>query len=271
MKRRVALAAVLGAAIALFALVYYPVPPADAPVVLVSVDRTPWNRLGFNRLTHVRALRDAGMRPVLVDFDVEGDPSTAAADRLQGVDALIIAGGGDVSPGRYGSAFDAALDVNPRRDAFELALLAAAEQRGLPVLGLCRGAQLINVYRGGTLGDFRSDSERYDRHLRILSGHAVELEPGSRLAGIFGQARLEEVVTYHGQFVETAGRGVQVVAHAPDGTPEAIEIETGAAFGIIGVQWHAEVVPWDAAQGRLFRALAAAARAQRATRDPGAT
>ena len=267
MKRRIALAVLVTLSLATFGLVYFPAPPADAPAVLVSVDRTLWNRSGLNRLTHVRALRDAGLRPVIVDFNIAADPSGDADELLDGIDGLIIAGGGDVDPSLYRSDFDGAIDVNPLRDRFELALLEAAEQLGLPVLGLCRGAQLINVHRGGTLGDFREDSARHDRHHRLLSGHPVEVKAGSRLATIFGTTRLENVVTYHGQFVAEPGDDVRVTAFAPDGTPEAIEVATDSDFGIIGVQWHAEVLPLDARQHRLFRALAEAATDYRDARN----
>ena len=225
-KRWATMAVLTGLCLGAFSLVYFPVPPADAPSVLVSVDRTLWNRSGFNRLTHVRALRDAGLRPVLVDFAAVTDPEAAADELLEGIDGLVIAGGGDVAPSLYRSDFDAAVDVNPRRDRFELALLRAAEQRSLPVLGLCRGAQLINVQRGGTLGDFRADSPRYDRHYRVMSGHPIDVEAD-------------------------------------------IEVATDADFGVIGVQWHAEVFPWDAHQGRLFHAFADAASAYRSSRMPG--
>ena len=269
MKRWIVLAAIISLCLAAFGLVYFPAPPANAPTVLVSVDRTLWNRSGLNRLTHVRALRDAGLRPILVDFGAVSNPSTAADELLEGIDGLVIAGGGDVAPSLYGSDFDAVIAVKPRRDRFELALLEAAERRGLPVLGLCRGAQLINVHRGGTLGDFRADSPRYERHHRVLSGHPVDVEADSRLASIFGQTRLENVVTYHGQFVDEPGEGVRVTAYAPDGTPEAIEVATNSEFGVIGVQWHAEVLPWDAHQHRLFRALADASILYRNSRMSG--
>ena len=147
-----------------------PEPPANAPRVLVSVDRTLWNRLKFNRVTHVRALRSAGLRAVLTDFGRKV-PAPEVADRwLEGMDGLILSGGGDVSPNRYGDDSVNALNVKDQRDTFELALLSAAERRGLPVLGICRGAQLLNVYRGGSLGDFRHDSERYRRHRRVFTG-----------------------------------------------------------------------------------------------------
>lgn len=259
MKLRIALTAATVLFLAVLGLVYLPVPPVGAPAVLVSVDRTLWNRSGLNRLTHVRALRDAGLVPVLVDFDAVTHPVTVVDDLLKEIDGLIISGGGDVDPGLYRSDFNAVVGVNPQRDRFELALLEAAAQRGMPVLGLCRGAQLINVHRGGTLGDFRADTPRFDRHHRVLSGHSVNVASNSRLAKIFGQTRLESVVTYHGQYVEQPGEGVRITAYALDGTPEAIEVATDSGFGVIGVQWHAEVLPWDTHQGRLFRALADAA------------
>lgn len=262
----IALATLAVLFVAALSFVYLPIPPPNAPTVLVSVDRTLWNRTGLNRLTHVRALRDAGLRPVLIDFEKAENRAITPSEWLAGFDGLILGGGGDVDPRAYGSGFDAAVAANPQRDEFELALLDSAERLGLPVLGICRGAQLINVYRGGTLGDFRADSSRYGRHHRVLSGHPVDLLPGSRLSSIFGATRLDNVVTFHGQHVDVPGRDVHVVGYAPDGTPEAIEVGTGNEFGMLGVQWHAEVMPWDPHQARLFRAFAEAAAAHRSVR-----
>lgn len=244
--------------------VYLPLPADDAPRVLVSVDQTLWNRVGFNRLTYLRVLRNAGMRPVFVDFSDPPSRSAGAAGWLAGFDGLILSGGGDVAPGRYGNSTIAGIDVNPDRDAFELALLAEAERAGLPILGICRGAQLMNVFRGGTLGDFR-DGPRYERHHRLWPGHAVTLAEGSRLARYLGTRRLENVVTWHGQHVAEPGAGVRIVGHAPDGTPEAIEIDGPGEFGMVGVQWHAEIAPWDRHQQRLFDAFGAAVRSQART------
>ena len=265
-KRWIALAAVVAMSFTATALVYLPALPTDAPTVLVSVDRTLWNRIGLNRLTHVRALKDAGIRPLLVDFEIGKDDSFSASDLLHGMDGLILAGGGDVDSMSYGSGRGPSQNVNPKRDQFEIALLDAAEKLGLPILGICRGAQLINVHRGGTLGDFRADSTRYQRHHRVLTGHPVNLDAGSRLASIFGETQLKNVVTFHGQHVVLPGTGVQIVGYSPDGTPEAFEIDTGSEFGILGVQWHAEVVPWDSHQAKLFRALSEAAASHRAAR-----
>ena len=230
------LAALLGV-LALFAVYYEPNPGADAPRVVVAVDRTLWNTLGLNRLTYVRALRQAGLRTELAPFPE--------------ADEVVAALGDDVARTR---------NVKPARDAFEFVLLANAETRGLPVLGLCRGAQLINVHRGGTLGDFR-DGPEYRVHRNVFRGHAVDIRRDSRLAAIYGTRRLDDVTTWHGQHVDAPGRGLTVSAFSPDGIPEAIE-GAGDAF-LVGVQWHAEMPPWRDDQQPLFDAFADAVRGAR--------
>ena len=247
-------AAAVLALLALFAVYYVPDPGDGAPRVLVSVDRTLWNSIGLNQLTYVRKLRLAGLSPVLVDFAEDGGLS---ANLFNNIGGLVLTGGGDVAATEYGGDPAVTRDVNPARDAFELALLEMAEGRSLPILGLCRGAQLMNVHRGGTLGDFR-DEPRFDVHRNALDGHAVLIEAGSRLAAIYGTTRLDEVTTWHGQHVAVPGRGIVITAHSPDGIPEAIEVED-APF-MLGVQWHAEMPPWDEQQERLFTAFADAVR-----------
>lgn len=248
-----AVAAVL-AVLALFAVYYVPDPGAGAPRVLVSVDRTLWNTLGLNRLTYVRKLRLAGLSPVLVEFPEDGE---LPPDLLHDIDGLVLTGGGDVAAAAYGGGAAVTLDVKPARDAFEFALLETAEARSLPILGLCRGAQLMNVHRGGTLGDFRDES-RFGIHRNALQGHPVTIQAGSRLAAVYGTERLDEVTTWHGQHVAAPGRNVVISAYSPDGIPEAIEVED--AFFMLGVQWHAEMPPWDEQQQPLFVAFADAVR-----------
>lgn len=244
---------------------YEPEPGKDAPRVLVSVDRTLWNRFGLNRWTYIRALRKAGMRPVLIDFEnLSLDPT--AIDWLDDIDGLLLSGGGDVGAVHYDGDSRISRDVNPARDAFELQLLASADRRNMPVLGLCRGAQLLNVHLGGTLGDFREDGERYKRHKKLFGGHAVSIEADTRLAAIYADTELASVVTWHGQYVKKPGENIRITAFARDGTPEAIELAGDDPFGMIGVQWHAEVVPWDDRQQKLFTALYDAAERYRETR-----
>ena len=250
------LSAAVGIA-ALFVLFYVPNPGEAAPRVLVSVDRTLWNTLGLNRLTYVRKLRLAGLHTVLVEFTEDGALPEGLLDEIDG---LLLTGGGDVAAERYGGDPAVTIGVKPARDAFELALAEAAEKASLPVLGLCRGAQLLNVYLGGTLGDFR-DEPRFAIHRNAFEGHAVTIEPGNRLAAIYGTDRLDEVTTWHGQYVDVPGRGVVITAFSPDGIPEAMEV-AGDRF-VLGVQWHAEMPPWDAQQERLFEGFAEAVRGAR--------
>lgn len=238
-------------------LVYYERDPGPgAPDVLVAIDRSLWNSVGLNRFTYVRHLRRQGLSPVLVEYP---DDLSALADLwTDDVAGLVLTGGGDVAAERYGGDPDVTRAVKTARDAFELALLDAADRKGLPILGLCRGAQLMNVWRGGTLGDHRHDDERFGVHKNALTGHTVIIEPGSRLHAIYGKRVIGNVTTWHGQFVDEPGVGVTVTGVAPDGTPEAIELE-GETFRI-GVQWHAEMPPWDETNDRLFESYADAVR-----------
>ena len=252
-----ALLAVAIGIVALFVVFYVPSPGDTAPRVLVSVDRTLWNGLGLNRLTYVRKLRLAGLQTVLVEFPEDGE---LPGGLLDDVDGLVLTGGGDVAAERYGGDPAVTIGVKPARDAFELALLEAAKKKSVPVLGLCRGAQLLNVYLGGTLGDFR-DEPRFSIHRNAFEGHAIALEPDSRLAGMYGAERLAEVTTWHGQHVAEPGRGVVMTAFSPDGIPEAIEVE-GDWFAL-GVQWHPEMPPWDKEQERLFDGFAEVVRGAR--------
>lgn len=253
--KRVVLLVVAAAALLLLTLMtlyYVPDPGPMAPRVLVSVDRTLWNRVGLNRLTYVRKLRQAGLSPVLVEFPAEGAELLVIPDD---VDGLVLTGGGDVAAAAYGGDPGVTRNVKPARDAFEFGLLAIAESRSLPVLGLCRGAQLINVHRGGTLGDFR-DEPRFEIHRNAFTGHPVGLEGGSRLARIYGTERIDAVTTWHGQHVDVPGRDVVVTALSPDGVAEGFEVS--AYPFMVGVQWHAEMPPWDRLQDELFEAFAAA-------------
>jgi putative glutamine amidotransferase len=177
---------------------------------------------------------------------------------LDAVDGLIITGGVDVDPARYGQEPGEHTDrPQAERDAWEDALLTAAIERELPFLGICRGMQVLNVNRGGTLHQHVPDLVGDDR-FRIGNGefatNEVATEPGSELDALVG-ARLP-VKSYHHQAVDAVGAGLRVTARTPDGIAQAVELE-GVPFGI-AVQWHPEE---DAAEdARLFAALVDAAR-----------
>lgn len=163
-----------------------------------------------------------------------------AADRL---DALIIAGGGDVDPARYRSeAHERTGYVRPARDAAELALAQRAFDRRIPVLGICRGLQVLNILRGGTLIQHLPDrlggDERHAPGPGQYGRHRVHLVAGSRTAQVYGRTEFE-VATHHHQAVDTLGTGLVVTGRAPDGIVEAIEVP-GHPFAV-AVQWHPEV------------------------------
>ncbi|HZC71462.1 MAG TPA: gamma-glutamyl-gamma-aminobutyrate hydrolase family protein [Jatrophihabitans sp.] len=181
-------------------------------------------------------------------------PPARAAAALDGVDGLLLSGGADVDPDRYGAAPHARTGA-PRvaRDAWELALLDDALERDLPVLAVCRGMQLLNVARGGDVVQHLPDEVGSDSHQPRLGEHgrhAVELASESRLAGVVGP-RIE-VATYHHQGVGTLGKGLAACGWAEDGVVEAVELsECGWVFG---VQWHPEAY----AGHELFAAFVAA-------------
>ena len=178
----------------------------------------------------------AGGVPVLLTRDA--DPVALAA-RLDGV---VIAGGEDVDPRRYGSAPGPRMTLlDPGRDEFEIALVLAALDAGLPVLGICRGAQVINVALGGTLvADLPADEGEGHSFLGYPPAHrshAVRIAPGSTLAELYGP--LAHVNSYHHQAVAEPGDGLVVTARAPDDVIEAVELP-GA--DLLGVQWHPELL-----------------------------
>ncbi|MFF5102775.1 gamma-glutamyl-gamma-aminobutyrate hydrolase family protein [Streptomyces sp. NPDC000134] len=187
------------------------------------------------------------------------DAPEHAAAAVARLDGLVIAGGPDVEPVRYGAAPDPRTGPPARaRDAWELGLIGAALAARVPLLGICRGMQLLNVALGGTL------VQHLDGHAEtvgVFGGHPVVPVPGTVYAGIVPEETL--VPTYHHQAVDRLGAGLLPSAHAADGTVEAIELPPAGPWAL-GVQWHPEMGEDD----RVMRGLVAAARG---TRDRGAT
>jgi putative glutamine amidotransferase len=196
-------------------------------------------------MTYVRTLEAAGAMPVVLP------PVGEAEDYLDRLDAICLSGGPDLDPDAYGACERHAElgPTEPSLDAFELALLTGALERGLPILAICRGAQALNVVCGGTLHQHVPGHRQTD--LASRPSHAVEIASRTRLTRIMG-ARELPVNSFHHQAVDRVGSGLRVVAQAPDGTVEGIE---GPGF-VVGVQWHAETL---VAHRSLFQALVAAA------------
>jgi putative glutamine amidotransferase len=180
----------------------------------------------------------AGGLPVLLP------PVPAIPEVVARLDGLVLSGGSDIDPARYHSPQDEATGpVYPERDSAELALCAAALDRGLPLLGICRGLQVINVTLGGTLHQHLPDVVGHDGHSPQESGygrHDVRIAPESRLASILGRTTAA-VPTHHHQAADQLGAGLVATARTDDGVIEAFEYAAPAdeAF-MIAVQWHPE-------------------------------
>jgi putative glutamine amidotransferase len=182
-------------------------------------------------------------------------------DALERLDGLVLSGGGDIDPARYGAAPAAeTAKVRVERDAAELELFATALARGLPVLGICRGMQLINVARGGGLHQHLPTVVGHDAHSPApgsFGAHEVRVAAGSRLAAILGPPDQGHVVvpTHHHQAVDALGDGLTATAWAADGIVEAVELDPAEHHFVVAVQWHPEAGD----DLSLFRALTAAA------------
>ena len=219
-------------------------------------DRSP-ARLSL-RLTYTQALQEAGAIAVVLPAHGYADDAGALLDRLDG---LLFSGGPDLDPATYGAAPHPALGPGVDRvaDEYELALLAAATARDLPLLAICRGMQALNVARGGTLHQHLPDHTQFDHRQDrkpFELAHAVTVTPASPLHRLTGQRRLG-VNSFHHQATDRLGNRLQVCARASDGTVEAL-FDPAARF-CLGVQWHAELLTHRAEHASLFSALVAAA------------
>ncbi len=200
----------------------------------------------------------AGGVPVLLP------PVPGIEDALGRLDGLVLSGGGDIDPARYGAeAAPQTSTISENRDAAELALFEAATAQHVPVLGICRGMQVINVARGGTLHQHLPDVVGHDGHSPVVGAfgsHVVRVAPGSRIGEILGADGADVELTtptHHHQAVDKLGSGLTATAWAEDGTIEAFEPEdAGIRPFLVAVQWHPEAGD----DPRLFRALVAAAR-----------
>jgi putative glutamine amidotransferase len=228
---------------------------------------------------YVDALRRSGARTAIVAPGEEGPPE----ELLEPFDGLVLVGGGDIDPSRSGATPGAehVYGVETDRDAFEIALLLAAEAMYLPVLCICRGVQILNVAHGGTLHQHLPDVAGMLEHGVPLEGtetmHAVAPEPGSFLAAITKAGDLR-CSSHHHQGIDRVGDGLRVSGRSPDGLVEALELDVGGADDpttepwVVGVQWHPEdTAAADPAQRALFDAIVLLARARGARAKPGET
>lgn len=202
-------------------------------------------------MTYVSAVIRSGGTPVLLPPN-PSDP----APLLRVLAGLIVTGGPDVDPARYGAEPHPTTD-QPRteRDAWETACVLAALEADLPLLAICRGLQILNTALGGTLYQHLPDVIGNDDHRVVpgqMSTNPFTVDPEAKLAEILGTG--PDGLCHHHQAIDRLGRGLRAVAFAPDSTIEAVEVE-GKRFAL-GVQWHPEDNPSD---DRLFKALVEAA------------
>jgi putative glutamine amidotransferase len=236
----------------------------DRPRILVTCWRRPLptylgERTILDTLDPAYAARvsDAGGLPLVVSRP----PGGGVRDLLGLADGLLLTGGGDVDPASYGAEPENVDDADVDADDWELALIAAARERALPTLGICRGAQLLAVAHGGRLAQRLTDGDGH----RSLSGlapeeilaarHSVEVVPGSRVERALGSGRVA-VNTIHHHEIADAGE-LKVTATAPGGVIEAVEPRS--EWACVGVQWHPEKMS-EPVQTGLFAQLVSATR-----------
>jgi gamma-glutamyl-gamma-aminobutyrate hydrolase PuuD len=204
--------------------------------------------------TYVTSIHDNGGMPLLLPPVGSAEEAEATVARLDG---LVIAGGMDINPALYDSAPHPKTDACvPDRDAWELALADAALKLGVPMLGICRGMQILNVACGGTLHQHVPDLVGHSEHEGTTAGfgaHKVRVTSGVKIREIIPSGEFFGVPTHHHQAVDEIGDGLVPVAWADDGIVEAIENESRDHF-VIGVQWH----PEEGTDPRLFQALVTA-------------
>ena len=228
----------------------------SAPVIGVTTSvnvrdyETPEQAVVMVPANYPQAIRRAGGIPILL---TEGDDVETLLARLDGI---IIAGGRDVDPARYGEEPHERTDnLRPEQDTWESALIATAIERDLPLLCVCRGHQLLAIERGGRLHQHLPETPGYEKHGATggeWSNHAVEIDPNSRLGSILGTNVIGN--SGHHQGVADAG-DLTIVGRTEDGLIEAVELP-GASF-LLSMQWHPEMLN----QTKVFDALIEAARA----------
>ena len=223
-----------------------------------------WRQAGIGSpATYPDALETAGgitglLAPVMLSED-------SAAERLSRFDGLLLIGGADIDPARYGQRrHDRTYGVDPDQDQFELHLLAAADRLGLATLCVCRGMQLLNVARGGTLAQHLNDDPASGDHGQpgaFAGEQNLAVVEGSLLAAALDGRHAPRTRCYHHQAVDLVAPGLRVTARAEDGVVEALEAATPSERWLLAVQWHPEdTAAQDPTQQAIFDAFVAACR-----------
>jgi len=220
---------------------------------VTTARRGGWAMWSFNRL----ALARAGARALRIRPDRPRD--------IAELDGLLVGGGDDIGVELYHYMAEPAVAVDAERDALERRLVCAAHARSMPILGVCRGAQMINIAFGGTLHSDIYDAYAAAPRLRtVLPRKRVHIAAGSRMAGLLGEAAIA-VNALHHQSIDRLGTGLAAVAWDDHTIIQGIEAPHGDSF-CVGVQWHPEFLVFNRRQMGLFRALTRAAADYRSAR-----
>ena len=233
--------------------------------ICTPLERARWGAWDLDAFLLPRSYVDAVHRAGAMALLLAPDPALVENpdEILDRIDGLMLAGGADIDPGAYGAdAHPETIGAIPERDAFEIALVRRALARDLPLLGICRGMQLMNVACGGTLHQHLPELHGHEDHRRVLGSfdgadHDVRLAPGSLAARAAGEER-HATKSHHHQGIDRIGDGLEVTGWAEmDELPEAVEAR-GSRFAL-GVQWHPEADETST----LIAALVEEARARR--------
>lgn len=218
---------------------------ASLKEILGSAAQQPLGRLVQTDLDYVEGVINAGGAPMILP-PVDDPRMTNAL--LDGIDGLLLSGGSDLDPGYYGEECTPELGItNPERDAFEIALLRLALRRRVPILGICRGMQVLNVALGGTLyQDLPSQLgkdilKHWQETPKRQPAHRIEIRHNSNLAEIT-RYQYAKVNSYHHQGIKEVADSLVVTARSSDGVIEAVEYHDFSDQWLIGVQWHAEIM-----------------------------
>jgi putative glutamine amidotransferase len=242
----------------------------DRPVIgmCTALERARWSVWDQPAVLLARSYVDAVQRAGAFAVMLPPDPQLVRepAEALELIDGLLLAGGADLDPASYGQAAHAETrDAVPERDAFEIALTRAAIERDVPVLGICRGMQLINVALGGTLIQHLPEHLGHQEHRRVSgsfdgSDHEVDVLDDTLAMRVIGAAQ-HATKSHHHQGIDRVGEGLRVSARAPfDDLIEAIELPERSF--VLGVQWHPEADATSPVVGALVEAAGAHARAR---------
>lgn len=205
---------------------------------------------------YVYAVEKAGGIPLILPRLKNMDNLKPLLDKLDGI---LVSGGHDVDPRSYGARITGKCGrIVPERDTMDLYITRYALENGKPLLGICRGIQILCAATGGTIYQDLESEGNFMHHFMDASPrqypvHKVKIAEGSLLEKIFGKTEVE-VNSYHHQAVKTVGKGMKIIACSEDGVPEAVEPENSKAF-VLGVQWHPEMMFTSEEQQKIFKAF----------------